>query len=163
MAAGLTLSIDNFTATITQFDKNGYERIPEEAGELEYSVTGAAIDDGPAYEHKLVWTIQGFADSATARQINLIWQRAERKRRTNQSYAVRLADAIEPFDEDVAAVSRTRAIVAGTQVTSIVGGGISYFAQFDVRIFQPKIVPSGNGLLSHNVSFVLRELDKVPS
>lgn len=159
----LNLSIDTFSVALgdrasSQFDENGYERITESSGNVEYSLYGTALESGSLYEPKLVWTVALFADRDTWNKLQAIYQRAERKRRSQQSYQITVDDYVQSYVED--ATVRTRAIAPNVTVTNY-GNLIEYPARFGVRMFEPKAVATRSIRFPYRVQFVLRELDQI--
>lgn len=157
MARPLKLSIDSYAVAMTQFVSGGYERLSPEVGSLEYSLAGVALVDGQLYEPKFTWTIKALLTEDQKQQLNAIFRRSERKRRTLQGFAIRVHDSIEPIEEDSA--GRSRALADGATVSGT--DPISYYAQFDARMFEPRFEQSGNSLYPWIASFVMRELSKV--
>jgi hypothetical protein len=159
----LTLTLDTFSATLTQFlASNGYERtVIAPGGEVEYSLDGTPIVDGQLYEPKFVWTLGALVTQAQYRQLKLIYRRSERKRAADQDFAIAVADYVENYFEDQ--TGRTRALAPGGTVISIDGEGLEYPALFHVRLYEPKFERTGNALHPYIARCVLRELDTVPA
>lgn len=165
MPRTLNLSIDTFSIALgdlahSKFEPNGYERITDSSGSVEYSLTGAAIEDGKLYEPKFVWTVSAYLDSTQWQTLQAIYLRAERKRRTQQAYGIVCDDFIQPYVED--ALIATRALAPGGAIV-VRPSFIEYPARFAVRMFEPKARHVNNAHYRYLVSFVLRELDRVPS
>lgn len=158
MPSPLILTIDTFTLTLSEFLPGGHERKPFEDGEMEYSLFGSALTDGPMFESKHVWTIKAICSQRQWNTLVKIYKRSERKRRADQDYKILVSDYVEPFVEDDA---RTRALAAGGTVVTDTDGGVSYPAVFAVRLFQPNNEKLQNTEKPYVASFVLKELDKV--
>jgi hypothetical protein len=160
MPGSLKLSIDAFELEIFRFEENGYDRQTVEMGDTTYSLLGAAIDDGGHYEAPYFWTIAARLSVDDWHLLQAMFRRQEIKRRTTQSYAIRVQDKILRHVEDVAVP--TRAIVPGTTANPLpLVGAVAYFAQFDVRMLQPAMTIGQNQKLPYAVRFVLKELDRV--
>lgn len=158
----LSLSIDSYTASVFRFiGEGGYSRVPVGGGDVRYSLSGTSLIDGTLYEPKYVWTISTLVTTEEKAAINALWMRSERKRRQLQDSSILLHDSIEPFVED--ATTRSRALATGGSVVTLDTGGISYPAQFKVRITEPKFTMAGSSQIWWQCSFVAKELDKVPA
>ena len=158
----LKLSIDTLTVELGNgYDSSftSYEKTIAETGSVEYSLYGTALEEGSLYEPKYVWTIGVYLSLTQWQNLQVIYQRCERKRRTQASYNIVLEDFISPYVEDV--TSRTRALATGASVTTIGSVAISYPAQFNVRLFEPKAIEGNNRNFKYLVTFVLKELDTV--
>lgn len=155
----LILTLDGIECRLTDFLVNGYEQTFADSSELNYSLNGSPLVDGILYEPKRVLTIGVFGTEADRVALLQIYQRSERKRRTQQAgFGIIVHDLIGSVVEDVA---RTRALASGATVTNFPGGGCEYFAQFEYQLFQPKVEESGNGIHTHLLKFVLKELRTV--
>jgi hypothetical protein len=159
MPQTLDLSIDTFSTSLKVFATGGYDRVLTQTGDVEYSLFGAAIEDGTLYEAKHVWTIAAYVLLDDWQIIKAIFDRAERKRRTQQSYGITIADYVNLFVEDVS--PRTRAIATGGTVQTISGGGVAYPALFKARMFEPKLERTNSAY--QLARFILKELDRVPA
>lgn len=159
MPGSLKLTIDSFTVSLYKFAENGYERMTASNGDTTYSLLGAAVDDGGHYEPKHIWTIGTICTKEEWAIIEAIFQRQERKRRSIQDYSVLIHDTIQYFQEDVVLPSRQPVPLSQPQL--IPGGGVSYFAQFKGRLFEPTCILGSNQKTPCSVRFVLKETDKV--
>lgn len=156
----LVLIRDSYILTLREFLANGYELTLADAGDVEYGLSGSVVD-GPAFEPKRVWTIQAPMTRQQWRMLKLIFQRSESiRQQPPNDFSIRVYDYIEPCVEDQTTPSR--AVAPEGSVTAI-DDGIEYPGQFNVRLFQPKAVPWGNALQPYSVSFVMKELDRVPA
>ena len=155
----LILTLDGIESRLSTFLPNGYEQTFVASSELNYSLNGTPLVDGIAYESKRVLTIGAVCTAQNKTALLQIFQRSERKRRTQAAgFGIIVHDLIGSVVEDV---SRTRALANGATVLPLAGGGCEYFAQFEYQLYEPKVVPTGNGILTHQVNFVLKELRKV--
>lgn len=155
----LILTLDGIECRLTDFLVNGYEQNFTDSTDLSYSLDGTPLVDGQLFEAKRVLTIGAWGTDADRVALLQIWQRSERKRRTQQAgFGIVVHDFISSVVEDVA---RTRALASGATVTNFQNGGCEYFAQFQYQLFQPKVEESGNGIYTHLLKFVLKELRKV--
>lgn len=154
----LILTIDGIECRLTDFLVNGYEQTFADSTDLAYSLNGTPIVDGNLYEPKRVLTIGAFGMDADRVALLQIFQRSERKRRTQQNFGIIVHDLIGSVVEDS---DRSRALATGATETSLTGGGCEYFAQFEYQLFQPKWEVSGNGIYTYFLKFVLKELRKV--
>lgn len=155
MRRALTLSIDVFSVSLTVFES--YERLIAQVGDVEYSLNGSAIETGQLHEPKFIWTISAYCSAEQWRRLYAIYQRSERKRRTQQPYFIAVDDFIEPFVEDG---NRSRAMAAGGSPT-IDGGLVLYPARFGARMLEPKSQKVDNLQFPYVARFTLKELDKI--
>lgn len=159
MRGFLELQIDALNLRIDRFAENGYDRQTIEMGDTTYSLLGAPIDDGGHYEAPYAWTIQAILTLQEWHLLQAIFRQQEFRRRTITNYAVRLHDTINKH-VDVSATP-SRLTVPGTLATALPGDGVAYFAQFDVRLLQPKATIGQNQVYPYTVQFLLKELDRV--
>jgi hypothetical protein len=153
----LVLTLGSSVAVLKEFASgNGYDRTTAETGDVEYSLNGTPIADGHLYEPKWVWTVSAYTEEATALTIERIFRRSERYRAAEISFGILLADYVKPCTEDA---PQSRQLAPGGSIVST-DDELIYPAVYSVRMFQPKVLPTGNG---HTwlVSFVLKELDRV--
>lgn len=156
MPLSLSLSIDQFSVALTVFEN--YERLTAQVGDVEYSLNGSAIETGNLHEAKFIWTVSAFVSTEQWRQLWAIYQRSERKRRTQQSYFIQVDDFIEPYIED--SLIPTRAIADGGSIISN-DGLIAYPARFGARMFEPKPDRTNSLKYSYIARFTLKELDRI--
>lgn len=155
--ANLILTYEDLTLTLREWiSPGGYSRKPQPSGDVEYSLYGAPIDDGPVYEAKFLWTLNCLTSAAQWRTLQRMFRRSELNRGLAQPYAVTVADYIDPYCEDGPA--RTRAIAPGGLVLNEADGGISYPALYNARIFEPGAQKAG---IYYQVSLTLKELESV--
>ncbi|XHR83281.1 MAG: hypothetical protein ACFKPT_02605 [Gloeotrichia echinulata GP01] len=150
----LTLSIGFISVTLKRFVS--YDRILADTGQTEYSITGAALDSGPVYEPKHIWTCSAMVTTEQWRALGAIFGECDRLRRTQGNYRIIVDDSIQDFIEQGYG---TRAIAPGGTQTYFTGG-VAYPARFYARMFEPKSQWQKNGVYPYVASFVLRELDK---
>lgn len=154
----LILTHDGFTSKLTYFLNNGYEQVFADSTELTYSLNGTPLVDGILYEPKRVLTVGAVCKAEEKNALLAIFRRSERKRASQQRFGIIVHDFIGPVVEDGEA---TRALASGASVARYPDGSCEYYAQFEYQMFQPKVARTGNGLYTHQVNFVLKELRPV--
>jgi hypothetical protein len=152
----LRLSIDVFSISLNVFES--YERLTAQVGDVEYSLNGSAIETGSLHEPKFIWSIAAYVSNEQWRQLWAMYQRSEKKRRSQQPYYIAVDDFAEPFTEDGNA--RSRALAPNGTVTNQ-NGYISYPARFGARMFEPKSQKVDNLLYPYVARFTLKELDRI--
>jgi hypothetical protein len=128
-------------------------------GEIAYSAAGTPILDGPAVPNKHRWQISAYVTEELYYGLAALYaDHADRQRRFVANWQIGLADEKARVVDFGA---RTRAIVGGTTEEPIDGGGVAYFAVFEVAMSAPKGEPVANLNYPWLVRFGLSELEVV--
>jgi len=127
-------------------------------GEIAYSAAGTPILDGPSVPNKHRWQISAYVTEELYWSLLALYADHDDRRRSFANWQIGLAD------EKARVVDfgpRTRAIVGGTTEEPIDGGGVAYFAVFEVAMSAPKGEPVNNLQYPWLVRFGLSELEVV--
>jgi hypothetical protein len=128
-------------------------------GEIAYSAAGTPILDGPAVPNKHRWQISAYVTEELYYGLAALYaDHADRQRRFVANWQIGLADEKARVVDFGA---RTRAIVGGTTEQAVPGGGVAYFAVFQVALGVPKGEPVNNPQYPWLVRFGLSELEVV--
>ena len=164
----LTLSLGSRTVILPQRGflpgLEGYDRRQiridggDATGDIAYSAAGTPILDGPAVANKHRWQISAYVSEELYWSLLALYADYEDRRRNFANWQIALADEKSRVVDFGA---RTRAIVGGTTEEAIDGGGVAYFAVFQVAMGAPTGEPVSNPNYRWLVRFGLSELEVV--
>jgi hypothetical protein len=161
MRKSLKLSFGIHSIELFNFAEGSGEPTFEQIGDTVYGIAGQPIDSGIQYEAHRIYAIDCFLTHSEKQSLMWLFQASERVRVLwNQAlnYSITLEDRITPYLEPGAI--QTRAVATGETV-SIAAGGLSYPAQFKVRMSEPEFKRvRANGTI-HRAKFNLKETDRV--
>jgi hypothetical protein len=131
----LTLSISGLQLSIKKFTDNKLPRvIVEPYPNLEYSVYGTPVGDGPLFSCKYIWSISTILTIDECRVLGAIYQEFDTQRRNLESASITLIDTNQSVEEKS---PRTRAIAPDTSAISLPNSYVSYYGQFYVWFTKP--------------------------
>jgi hypothetical protein len=154
----LELSIQNISLRIETLTEPSFTRARvSPVPQVDYSIYGAAIGDGPFFEPKHIWAINCLLKQPDMLLLEAIYSEFDRRRRT-PPYTGAEVTLMDTNQEFVEKAPKTRAIVPGTTEAIVAGGYIGYFAQFKVWFVKPPEYEE-NGVFI-KTSFALQEVLK---
>lgn len=135
---------------VVRFDGN------EVTGAVEYSALGTPVIRGS--EEKHLWTVESFLTLDQYRTIQGLqrWQTLQESAR--QPSGIVLVDGLHEYIDPVA---RSRAIAPGASEFPVVGGGVAYFAQFEVRLGAPTAQPIQNTTYPWKATWQMAEMGRI--
>lgn len=149
--SGISLEIENLTEPA--FTRARVNPVPQ----VEYSIYGAAIGDGPFFEPKHIWAVNCLIGREEMLVLEAIYSEFDKRRRT-PPYTNAEVLVWDTNQEFVEMAPRTRAIVPSTPQITVASGYVSYFAQFKTWFVKPpEYEENGNYI---GASFTIQETSK---
>ncbi|WP_157816420.1 hypothetical protein [Nostoc flagelliforme] len=152
----ITLYNNNLSLEITSFlDAKLPRLIASPTSAIEYSIPGAAIRTGTAYEPKYIWAINALLLPEESTILQAIYLDSELEKSN-----ILISDTTQLLVERS---PRTRAIVPGAAQPSNVGASsiIAYYANFNGCMIKPPELDERGIYIA--ASFTLQETTKVPA
>ena len=135
---------------VVRFDGN------EVTGTVEYSALGTPVIRGS--EEKHLWTVEAFLALDQWRTIQGLQRLQTVQEDARQPSGIVLIDGLHEYIDPVA---RSRAIAPGASESPVVGGGVAYFAQFEVRLGAPTATPVKNTTYPWKATWQMAELGRI--
>jgi hypothetical protein len=132
MSSSITLILGSLSVSFTKFVEPRFPRARAvDGGKLEYSASGNAIGDGPAYEPPHLWSFSVYCTDQDMRILGAMYYESDARRRQlpQINTELTLIDKVREYQERS---PRTRVIAPGASEVMVGGSHVSYFAQFHV-------------------------------
>lgn len=146
----------SISGLILEIEKFSTPEIPrgrvEPLGKIEYTIPGATVIEGPAFDPKYLWSVNCLLEPEKVRILEAIFSESDYwRRKLSPNLAITLVDKTRRITEK----ELTRTIASGT-VPLQVGPCVSYYGQFECFMVQPpKIEEKG---IYDQCAFTLQEL-----
>lgn len=147
----INLKIENLTEP--SFTRARVNPVPQ----VEYSIYGAAIGDGPFFEPKHIWAVNCLLEREEMLVLEAIYSEFDKRRRT-PPYTNAEVLVWDTNQEFVEMVPSTRAIVPNTSQVTVASEYVSYFAQFKTWFVKPPEYEEDGSYI--RASFTLQETSK---